>query len=187
MSKKNIIQEMRNWLNQAKEQGIHTISCDILISWLERFEHHDFTTTEFDIERYKADLQEKNCFYQFHHESNLEVFRSVILAGQNAIKTSFLLNGSAAVALLAFISHLAQFSPEKVSDFTKSILPFTIGVFLTAANSGLTYFSQWCYAGNKTKIKWGYRLNLICIALGICSYVAFIWGLSVAYRAFINF
>lgn len=64
------------------------------------------------------------------------MFRSVIIAGQNAIKTSFLLNDSGAVALLALIGHLAQFSPEEVSDFNKSSIQFAIGVLLATANSG---------------------------------------------------
>jgi hypothetical protein len=73
--------------------------------------------TKAELEEYKANLQlpiEQNKNY---HASQLEMFRSVITSGQNAIRTSFLMNGGASITILAFISHLAQFKPANVILF----------------------------------------------------------------------
>ena len=61
------------------------------------------------------------------------MLRSAISSGQNAMKSSFLLNGGASVALLEFIGHWAQFQPTKVAAFGHCLLPFTLG------------FSNFCY------------------------------------------
>jgi len=116
------------------------------------------------------------------------MFRSVITVGQGAIKSSFVLNGGAAIALLAFIGHLAQFKPEKVAEFGACQLPFAYGVLAIAVTSGLTYLSQWLYASPRGLAKRaGFILNLLCIALGLGSYGLFVWGLFATYRAFVAY
>ena len=109
------------------------------------------------------------------------MFRAVITAGQNAIKTSFLLNGGAAVALLAFIAHMADVKPETVPVFASCMVPFTIGVLIIAVTSGLTYITQWLYqrtslAGRKA----GFWVNILCVVSGIASYLLFAWGQTFA-------
>jgi len=74
------------------------------------------------------------------------MFRSAITAGQSAIKSSFLLNGGAAVALLAFIGHLATIDKSYVATFASSLLPFAYGALAISITSGFTYLSQWLYA-----------------------------------------
>ncbi len=53
-----------------------------------------------EIERYRANLQNWVESNKHQHEQRLELFRSVITSVQSAIKSSFLLNGGASVALL---------------------------------------------------------------------------------------
>ena len=116
------------------------------------------------------------------------MFRSVISSGQGAIKSSFLLNGGAAVALLAFIGHLAQFSPAKVAMFASCLLPFSLGVMAIAITSGFTYLSQWLYASSHARArKAGYVFNFLCIFLGLGSYALFAWGLFSTYRHFLGY
>ncbi|MDQ7073427.1 MAG: hypothetical protein Q9N32_08265 [Gammaproteobacteria bacterium] len=110
------------------------------------------------------------------------MFRSVITAGQSAIKSSFLLNGSAAVALLAFIGHLATIDKSYVAFFAPSLLPFAYGVLVIAVTSGFTYLSQWLYASeHKSAVTAGFVFNIICIVLGLSSYGFFLWGLFSTY------
>lgn len=116
------------------------------------------------------------------------MFRSVIVAGQSAIKSSFILNGGASVALLAFIGHLAQFDAAKVPMFAACLLYFAFGALAAVVTSGLTYLSQWFYAGAKTwATKVGFGLNIACIILGIASYGLFAWGLFATYGEFIEY
>lgn len=140
------------------------------------------------MEKYRADLQlhiEQNKNY---HASQLEMFRSVITSGQNAIRSSFLLNGCASVALLAFIGHLSSVAPSKVSIFAGVLMPFVFGVLAMTVTSGFTYLSQWFYDSKSPKAqKLGFNLNVACILLGISSYVFFMWGMYRAYFAFTRF
>ena len=116
------------------------------------------------------------------------MFKSVITSGQNAMRSSFLMNGGAAVALLAFIGHLASIKPESVAIFAAVLMPFVLGVLAMTMTSGFTYLSQWLYDSSNTKAqKWGFSLNIVCIALGISSYGLFMWGMCRAYFAFTQF
>ncbi|WP_256360626.1 hypothetical protein [Methylomonas koyamae] len=176
-------------IEDIKAKGTAAIYCDNLISYLTEVENSpEIEPTPIEIERYKADLQNWIQANKLNSDSNLEMFRSVISSGQSAIKSSFLLNGGASVALLAFIGHLAQFQPTKVPAFGTCLLPFTFGVLAIAITSGLTYVTQWLYASsNSTTRRIGFWLNVLCIFLGFASYAFFAFGLISAYQLFAAF
>ncbi|EGG93317.1 hypothetical protein IMCC1989_1347 [gamma proteobacterium IMCC1989] len=189
MSAQEFAAQLKETIQGVKDNGTAAIYCDNLIAYLDDVsESPSHTPTEVELEKYKADLQlhiEQNKNY---HASQLEMFRSVISSGQNAIRSSFLLNGGASVALLAFIGHLATTKPESVLLFASALMPFVLGVLSMTITSGLTYLGQWLYdnVGVKSQ-KWGFRVNIACILLGISSYAFFMWGMCRAYYAFINF
>lgn len=116
------------------------------------------------------------------------MFRSVITSGQNALRTSFVMNGGSSVAMLAFIGHLATETPEKIPFFASSLTVFVIGVLIVAIASGTTYLSQWLYASkNERLIKIGGNLNVFSIVLGISSYVMYGFGIYKTYGVFSTF
>lgn len=162
MSTKQFATQMKAMIEDIKSQGTVAISCDNLIAYLTEVQNSsEIEPTPIEIERYKADLQNWIESHKLRNETELEMFRSVISSGQNAIKSSFFLNGSASVALLAFISHLAQFQPLKVPAFSACLLPFTFGVLAIAITSGLTYLSQWFYASTHIRAhQAGFGLNI---------------------------
>jgi hypothetical protein len=180
---------MKEMIQDIKSKGTAAIYCDNLIAYLTEVENSpEPEPSSVEIERYKADLQNWIESNKYTHEAHLEMFRSVITAGQGAIKSSSLLHGGGAIALLAFIGHLAQFKPEKVAEFGACLLPFAYGVLAIAVISGLTYLSQWLYASPRALAKRaGFVLNLLCIALGLASYGLFAWGLFATYRAFVAY
>jgi hypothetical protein len=182
MSTKQFVTQMKTIIKEIQSKGTNTIECDSLIAYLTEVENSSGDEpTPTQLEKYKAELQN-------WHEGKIEMFRSVIASGQNAIKSSFLLNGGASVALLAFISQLTQFQPDKVSVFATCLLPFTFGVLAISATSGFTYLSQWLFASNNLLArKFGFGFNIFCIFLGFSSYVFFAYGLLVAYRLFANY
>ena len=182
MNVKQFASEMRAAIADIRSKGAKNISCDNLISYLNQVvDSTDAEHTQADLERYKAELQNLN-------ESQLEMFRSVITAGQAAIKSSLLLNGGAAVALLAFMGHLTQQTPERVADFATCLLLFTFGALAIVIVSGFTYLSQWFYTSNSSNARqWGFVFNLCCIALGVVSYVLFAWGLLEVYCEFVHY
>lgn len=122
MSVKQFAAQMKATIEDIKSKGTAAIYCDNLITYLNEVQNSpEPEPTPLDIERYKADLQNWIEANKYQHEGYLELFRSVIISGQSAIKSSFLLNGGAAVALLAFIGHLARFRADKVPEFAASL------------------------------------------------------------------
>ena len=189
MSVKQFAAQMKATIEDIKSKGTAAIYCDNIIAYLNEVQNSpEPEPTLLEIERYKADLQNLIEANKHQHEGNLEMFRSVITAGQGAIKSSFLLNGGAAVALLAFIAHLSQFNADKVPELAACLLPFAFGVLAIAVTSGFTYLSQWLYASPRTGAKKaGFVFNILCILLGLASYGLFTWGLFATYRAFVAY
>jgi hypothetical protein len=88
-----------------------------------------------DLAEYNADLQQ-----------SLESFKAGNLAGRDALKGITLINGGAAVAILAFIGHLAAIHAdhETIVAFRKPLAWFVQGVFFGTFATGMIYFSRWC-------------------------------------------
>lgn len=189
MSEKEVAAQLKQTIEGIKANGTAAIYCDNLIAYLDEVVRSPSpVVSQAELEKYRAELQlwvEQN---KGTYSSNLEMFRSVIQAGQNAIKSSFLLNGGAAVALLAFIAKLTEARAEKIPAFAGSLTIFVVGVLVITITSGFTYLSQWFYAGDKPwKVKTGHWLNIIAIIMGLSSYGLFIWGMCMAYRGFVKF
>ena len=144
MNAKQFATQMKTMIEDIKSKGTAAIYCDNIIAYLNEVQNSpEPEPTPVDFERYKADLQNWIEANKYQHEGNLEMFRSVITSGQGAIKSSLLLNGGAAVALLAFIAHLAELQRDKVSEFASCLLLFAFGVLAIVVTSGCTYLSQW--------------------------------------------
>jgi hypothetical protein len=189
MSAKEFATQLKTTIEEIKVKGTAAIYCDNLIAYLDEvIKSPSPVVSAAELEKFKADLQvwiEQN---KAAHESNLEMFRSVIQSGQSAIRSSFLLNGGAAVAMLAFIGKLTENQAGKIPVFASSLTIFVIGVLLITITSGFTYLSQWFYAGeSKWKVATGFWFNIAAIVLGLSSYGVFIWGMCEAYTAFIRF
>jgi hypothetical protein len=146
---------------------------------------------EASLELYKAQQQANLDQYRAQQQAKLEVFKTVIQSGQAALRTALVINGGAAVALLAFIGNLwSQLSqpgttPSAVAviaDLARSMLSFTGGVWLAAIATGTTYLTQLAYQDDReTTAKWlrGLTIVLVVAALG-----AFGWGVWLALRTF---
>ncbi|MET4806641.1 hypothetical protein [Limibacillus sp. MBR-115] len=189
MSVKSFAKEFIRTIKEIRDSGVESIRCENLISYLEEVEQSpEVEPTGASFEEYKAKLQNWVEAGRQTHERNLEMFKSVIAAGQGAIKTGFLLNGGAAVATLAFIGHLAQFAPSEIPGFSAAMLIFGFGALAIAATSGFTYLSQWFYAAPEAwKQKVGFALNVVCVLMGVGSYALFLIGLVFSSRQFSAF
>lgn len=185
---KPTIDELKYVVEKLKANGINEINLDYLLTYLSSIENDPQSLKTAQDERYKAELQKWIEEIKNVHAHSVEIFRSVIQAGQNALRTSFLMNGGASVAILAFIGHLATYSPNKVSIFSSVLSLFVVGVLVSTVASGVTYLSQWFYAANKTwSYKVGFVLNIFAIVLGLASYVIFGFGIWEANDVFNNF
>lgn len=190
MSAKEFASQLKATIQDIKAKGTAAIFCDNLIAYLDEVANSpSVVVSPAELEQYKAQLQLEVERNRNEYASGLEMFKSVISAGQNAIRSSFLLNGGAAVALLAFISKLTESQKDKVPLFSDSLIPFVLGVFAITLTSGLTYLSQWFYGQNDRgwKFKAGLSLNIAAILVGLSSYGFFIWGMCRAYAGFQTF
>jgi len=189
MSVKQFAAQFKALIEDIKSKGTAAIYCDNLIAYLNEVQNSpESEPSPVEIERFKADLQNRVETNRHQHDQQLEMFRSVITSGQGAIKSSFLLNGAASIALLAFIGHLAQFNPAKVATFASCLIPFSLGVLVIAITSGFTYLSQWLFASpHACARKVGFGFNILCILLGFGSYGLFAWGLHASYRQFLAY
>lgn len=190
MTTKSFATELKDLIHDIKDkQGISEIKCDNLIAYLDEvIKSHGTEITPAQMEEYKAKLQLWIKQNESVHAGNLEMFRAVIHAGQNALKTAFLMNGGATVALLAFLGKLSDQHQDKIAVFSYSLLVFVFGVLAITVASGTTYLSQWFYGqANQKDIRFGHIFNIVTILLSIISYALFISGTLIAYRAFNNF
>lgn len=184
----SVISLIKNALLDLKKQRVEQISVDGLIDYLSQLEarrQHLLELTQPELEQYKAQLamwieNQRHAFVV-----TTEGFKSVILSGQNALRSALLINGGASIALLAYIGKLKVAGSTQLSSLAFPLLLFVIGVLVTAVNSGITYLSQWFYFGGASwKQKAGFYLNIANIVLGIASYFLFAVGTFYAYRFF---
>ena len=128
MNIKEFATNLKNEVEELKRAGYQTINCDDLILHLNRvISDQSSVSSVLDHERFKTDLQLIVERSKSAYSAQLELFKSVIDAGQNAIKSAFLLSGGASIALLAFIGRIAEIDKSKVSDFADAL---TIFVFI---------------------------------------------------------
>lgn len=191
MDAKDFAQELREIVADLKTKGVDSIRSESLIKYLDEAVR-DLSTSarpsEITIAHYKAELQKWVEEHKNIHAQGIEMFRSVIQAGQNALRTAFLMNGGASVALLAYVGHLSSVAPERVPMLAPSLATFVSGVLIAALASGITYLSQWFYAGEPSwQQKTGFVLNIAAILLGLGAYGVFGFGMWLAYHVFASF
>jgi hypothetical protein len=188
MSVKQFAAQFKKQIEDINARGTASIYCDSLIAYFDSVvASPDAEPSALSIEEFKSQLQDRIERAKLAHQSDLEMFKSVIEAGQNAIKTALTLNGAAAVAMLAFIGHLARFERNDIALFAACLVPFATGALAITISSGATYLSQWLYAEeSKRAVRAGFWFNMLAIVLGLTSYGLFIWGLVRSYDAFLR-
>lgn len=127
-------------------------------------------------------------------EWNRELFRAVIESGQSALKSLSLINGAAAVALLAFLGTVLQRGIYErgvsVAAVSQAMVVFAVGVLLAGAGFGLRYLSQTAYTGDynaetkRSRHKRGDKFRYAAVMAGACSLIAFGVGILLAFRSF---
>jgi hypothetical protein len=129
------------------------------------------------------------------HESNLaayaaqtassrELFKSVIETAKMTVTSLILINGGSAVALLAFIGHLASAEQPRISIslFASPLLLFVVGVGAAAFFGAFILLTQKLYAEGWKRC--AYITSWICALIGLGSFAAFGAGSYFGYRVF---
>ena len=106
---------------------------------------------QLDLQKWAEELRRRDA--ERAHDREAEFFtaqnKATIDTGQLALRTSILVNGGAAIAMLAFIGHLVgedKIKSEQIRDITSSLIWFAIGVACALVALGCTYFSSYSIA-----------------------------------------
>jgi hypothetical protein len=137
----------------------------------------DVAVGEAALEGYKSKLAASIEHYRSVNEFNLELLRSTIATGQSALKSAMLINGGAAVAVLAFLGNAWSKSIPKyvLAEAAYGLSLFVWGVLAAATAAGCTYVSQAGFGdefGKHSALIGAYG-RALAMLLVIASYVLF--------------
>lgn len=170
------IEKLREELIELLEKNQSSVNVKALLDYIDYSKKEIPSTKQVDL------LKER-----LQHESNvsIEMFKSVIQSGQNAMKTALFINAGAAISMLTLISNLIG-KDEKtyVSALANPLFIFVLGVLLSACAYGMTYFTQSLYSDKKSK--WGNICNATSIILTITSFSTFAIASFCIYKILIN-
>ena len=127
-------------------------------------------------------------------DADTQMFRSVIDYGRDALKAAMLINGGAAIALLAFIGTIwsSGSEPDTVQSLAQSLAMFSYGVMAGAVACAGAYFTQYIYqttSANKNSncyLKLGIGLHVATVALVVGSFVMFGWGICLSIQTMVT-
>ncbi len=147
----------------------------------------DIAIGEVALENYKSQLAKNVEHYRGVNAFNIEMLRATISTGQSALKSAMLVNGGAAVAVLAFLGNAwAKDIPKHVlTEAAYGLSLFVWGVLAAASAAGATYLSQAGYGGEfgkGSKTIGGVGRGL-AILLVVSSYILFSYAAWQTYRS----
>jgi hypothetical protein len=194
VSAQHLIEAHRTALKEAEASGLTTIQTSTLHSVFDDLEKQLTSAPTqlhpLELEKFRSDLAGSLAYQEHVHNWNLEGFKQIIALGQSTLKSIMLINGGAAVALLAFLGNLItrSGSSTNIVAFADSMGMFVIGVFLAAVAYATTYFGQLFYDGEKNwQQRTGFVFHIVTSLVGAASLAAFLWGAHSAYSGFIAF
>ncbi len=119
--------------------------------------------------------------YKAQNQFELEFMRVVNTAGQTALKTGILINGGAAIAILAFTGNLVTKSnPGMIGALALALAAFVYGTLSCAFATGLTYISGYL---SHNRPQWVFHVfNSFTILFVFTGYVLFAFGGYIAYN-----
>ncbi|WP_150697384.1 hypothetical protein [Pandoraea terrae] len=145
------------------------------------------TEAEHNLEVWKAQLTAST-------NHSIEMFKSVIEAGQTALRSAIVINGGAAAALLAFAGNAITKGQSLSGDPLLSKVGLGLGWFVAGIGfagfaTGLRYLGQFAYSAWHANRQRSYArvigdvINCMTIALGIASFTTFFIGGYSTYSA----
>lgn len=181
MEAKDIVNRLTADLEQFKASNQDAVSIDGLLAYLRDLSGTIGPSTEAQ----KLLQQRILAEYDAQTKSNLEMFKSVVEAGKEALNAAMLINGGAVIALLGFLGgSLGRGAPPGALglSMTSPLRFFGAGVLCCAAAFAFRYLTQFCYS--EEHIKTGIGMHVTCVVLAVISYTAFGVGLYGASDAF---
>lgn len=193
MDTKDLIELIRKAVWDVKSQNQSVVSADALLNYLTSIEAEvgrsrsaDARALEVDLAKFRADHERNLAHYNATQATSIEMLKSVITFGQTALKNALLINGGAAVALLAFIGNIwgEGIAQNAVAPITNGVILFAFGVLAAALGAGTSYVAQYCYHYHHNKAAKAFHgLTLVIVVL---TYIFFAFGAWEAYTGFVK-
>lgn len=204
MSRAQTFKTIREGITDYRDKGNTVVEVDKILQYLDALEAEMGEADEMSVsneealERLRAQFSNQQleygwkkdfalAEYSWKKDWSLEMFKSVIAAGQNSMRAAMLMHGGAALALLAFIGNLAV-NPETLPlvPHFGGILPWFLGgLLLVVIAYGTTYLTQNYYSEDDKKPV-GKRWNKVSCALVIVSYGVFVAGCWLGHQALLE-
>lgn len=178
MNAKELIGIMQKSIEIAKGSKIKVFTIESIESWINKdlAELVNKTSpTKEETEHYsRVAIPTRLEGFNGQNSQDVEVLKAVFLFGGAALKSAILINGGAAVALLAFMGSIFIGKPDVVKELTCPLMVFTSGVLSAAIASSASYFSQGYYSRkNESAGNFWRRIAIICV---VFSYILFAVG-----------
>ena len=196
MDHKAFADALRHGLNDAKARGVATVSVDDVLKHVSALEdavsnqspNSSNAVEEANRRSWEKYLEDYRAYLSARNETEIKMFESVISAGQNATRILLAINGGAAIAVLAFLGHLASIDSSMIKAFASPLRWFTFGVALMGLVAGGTYLSQLAFSSEKRVLQWcGSALQFAVVSGGLASIYLFIVGVNEMSTLFSNF
>lgn len=193
MTTDEILAELDKATSAVEEKGLKSVKVANLKKFnalMREWHEEDKKAGEIDhatrIEKFRAELTDWLEERKRQHEGQLEMIRNVVTSGQAAMRTTLLINGGAAVALLAFVGHLVELpeSAVKISDIARAMSLFVGGVLSGAVAIAITYLNN--LAASQEMVRTANVLNWFAIVSGLASLGLFCFGGYMAFEALAN-
>ncbi|SDU20302.1 hypothetical protein [Pseudomonas mandelii] len=179
MNSTQVVDAVTAQVQSAKDRGHQEVTIESLETYLEALKQH----IESQAPLMQANIDFQRQANEYAHQSEQEMFRSVIVSGQIALKTSLLIGGGGAAALLAFASSAwKSLKPEGLELLGLTVFLLGVGVLLVGIAAGTTYLSQSFYhdgLGKPDKCledKIADRLRVAACAFVVLSYLVYGWS-----------
>lgn len=178
-------------IEDHKKENYDQLNTEKLLEYLYAVKDEDENTNSTQEDRLQLTRYESQCalhqqHYQAQRAEGLEMFKSVILSGQNALRTGLLLNGGAAIAILAFIGNVANSHECMLPDLAVALGWFSFGALFVGIAAFLTYATQRIYQkSEKAEDIWykrGNRLTFGIITIGTVAIGFFVIGTLYSYK-----
>ncbi len=178
------VQDVRNKNEEVVSTDALLKYIDGLAGQLESSKEEANRRTEANLAIFRAEHERNVALYQSEQKQALELFRSVVTYGSAAMKSALLINGGAAVALLAFIGNIweKETAPEAVKALTLGIAMFSTGVLAAAVANAMSYFTQYCYSDPFPRA--AVVFHTLTVLFVVTSFVLFGYGAYESYSAF---
>lgn len=193
MNSSELLYQIKKDVNDAKNNGSEIIPVDNLLNYLSGFDVNvNAQLNEINLEGYKHQNSTQLEIMKIENNFQIESFKAAINIGANACKTFLIMNGGAAIALLAFLGNIwnKSSSTEAASAVAAALFLFCGGVVLAGLCSGLSYFSQCLFAASnlgtqKGYLWFGHAINTLACLAGAGSIAIFAYGSYSAYQSMI--